>query len=149
MHVTCPRFQLNADLMTTEPDGQGQDINREDARMPALREAILAQLEEAGWTVDRRGWFAHQEFETAAGMRPASICCIRTSEGHDGHPRLWLDALYNSEGRNILSIYTAEIRADIKPDHLKAMLSEHLESIQVAIDESYARRIFLNRERDS
>lgn len=105
-----------------------------------MRSAIL----DAGWEPVEMGLglpsIALLEVETAAGLKSAHA-----------YFEVWpevirLSGTYYSEGGNALAACMVDIKHDALEGDLEAAFARFAQAAQVAIDGSYARRLFLNRK---
>lgn len=102
-------------------------------------------------TLERQGWLptspkeqsltgllATREFDTAVGPKTAHFYLQYSGDG-----QFIFQGNYMSEGRNVLSAISGYCLESNSPAELDERLIAMLESIKVAIDQSYARRLLI------
>lgn len=97
-------------------------------------EVVRAVLEEDGWSFDRILPSATLPIHTAAGGRAAVANMVIPGTIH------WE---YVSEGQNVLSTHTTYISSDASEAEVRRVLTDALVHVHHAIDNSYARRLYL------
>lgn len=102
-----------------------------DVQQSAVKAALIAD----GWSFDRIVPSATLTVATAAGERTAIASLVIPGSVH------WD---YVSEGRNILSASTTYLPTDATAEQVSKLLTKALSQVRKQIDDSYARRLYLN-----
>lgn len=82
---------------------------------------------------------ASREYQTAAGSRDAFLVDFWPSDD----TQVTLNGIYLSEGRNILSTVFEHIELQWSQDVVNTHVAKFLQKVDEAIDDSYARRLYL------
>ncbi|WP_434715594.1 hypothetical protein [Paraburkholderia sp. A3RO-2L] len=98
---------------------------------------MFEQLAAHGWSIDRLLKSAKREYETAVGLKQASVWFRKDSEVD----QFWLSAQYDSEGCNAAACCYAIVPEKASEDAVAAAVDAFIENLDNTVSQTYAARL--------
>ncbi len=129
------------------PKGSGASFFGHEAMNKELmqRQACVAQaLVRNGWQQrpDSRQDGVTKDYMTAVGRKTAIVNFFLVGSETNPDPKIWICGTYQSEGRNVLESSNAYVRPSTPLEEIPEMVERFLASVEKAIAETYAMRLY-------
>lgn len=105
----------------------------------SVEQATMAYLVELGWTQRDQFPSVTKDYQTAVGLRTATV---RLDDYGPKHDTLKLTGLYESEGHNVLSTTWAYIPLTASAELIRQMVDKFVAQAEAEIAKSYAVRLY-------